>query len=139
MNKRSLGRHGFSIVEVVVAMAVIAIVTASALTITLLSLSSEKKAVELSRAQYFAADALEAFRAAEDQSAFESAMEFAGGYSSFEKQGENTYIYKLENSGCTATVTVEYADTDRPAFSLTVTDGGGKEILKRSFRKGDAS
>ena len=92
MSRRVLNQKGFSLIETVIAMAIIIIVTVSALTMVTSSLNITKKEIYTSKAQYFAADSLEAFRIAEDAAQFEETIAFAGGYSYFDVD-ENIYIY----------------------------------------------
>lgn len=128
----SLGRKGFGIVEVIIAMAVIAIVSAAAISIVLSSLRSAQRVADKERAEYFAADAAEAFRVSEDEDGFRALMKFAG-YELIPSAGSSgSYTYTLE-SGFVATVIVDY--TSRPELHVSVMDGGN-EIAACSFQKG---
>ena len=75
---KRLNKKGFSIVEVIIAMTVIAIVSASALTIVLKSLDNTRAAMYKADAQYLVYDALECYKVADSPEAFAAAFEFRG-------------------------------------------------------------
>lgn len=137
MSRRVLNQKGFSLIETVIAMAIIIIVTVSALTMVTSSLNITKKEIYTSKAQYFAADSLEAFRIAEDAAQFEETIAFAGGYSYFDVD-ENLYIYYLENSGYTAEISLAYSDINRSEFCVIIKDESGNQIFEYHFQKGDS-
>lgn len=138
MSKFSIkNRNGFSLVEVMVAMAVIAIVTASAVTIITSALNSTKKNIYANNVEYFASDVLQAYTSAENSENFESAMKFAG-YPLVKDGGtEDKYNYTFEQSKYVAEIKASYSDTDRSELSLIVKDDKGNEIKSYTFTKGD--
>ena len=132
MRKRFLNKKGITIAETVVAMTVITIVTVSAISVILSSTKSTGKAAYIAEAQDFSLNALECFRSAEDAASFEKAIDFIGGFTEktpddTNPDAQNNYIYtfKLENSGYTASVTVNYGITadEQDSFSVTVKNG----------------
>lgn len=126
-------RGGFGLVEVMVAMAVIAIVTAAAVTIVMSSVRTSQKNRDQERAEYFSADAIEAFRISDDAASFINVMEFAG--YTLTEEGD-LYIYAFDN-GYSAEVKAEYTSASgRPQLSVSVKDGEGNEVSSRSFTKG---
>lgn len=138
MSKRCfMNKRGMTVAEVIIAIAVISVVTVSALSLVLYSENTALAAQYKTEAQYFALDALECFRVSADADEFESAMDFRGGYTVAEDV-TGGYIYKLENGGYVAIVTLSYGEEgQRPAFSITVRNGDGdvvSEII--DFRKG---
>jgi len=145
MNKKILNKNGISIAEVVIAMAVVTIVTVTSLSIVFTSTRSTQKAAYTTAAQYFAADAVECFRAAKDAEQFETAMTFRGGYTLCEpsavdpeKESQYQYTYQLADSGYSAVVTLNYPDKERPSFTVAVTDHEGRVVAQHFFLKGDS-
>ncbi len=65
MKIKKLNKKGFSLVEVIIAMAVVTIVTLTAISIIYSGADHTREGNAQSRALYFVADAIEAFKAAE--------------------------------------------------------------------------
>ena len=78
MMKR-LNKRGFSLIEVIMALAVVVIVSVAALSITLSSVPAKLNAMNKTRAQNFAADAWECFKVADGEDDFLSLLDFAVG------------------------------------------------------------
>ena len=140
-----MNKKGITIAEVVIAMAVVTIVTVTALSIAFTSTRSTQKGLDKTAAQYFAADAVECFRAAADAEQFETAMAFRGGYTLCEssavdpeKESQHQYTYQLADSGYSAVVTLNYPDKERPSFNVVVTDHEGQVVAQHFFLKGDS-
>ena len=129
MNKLKKNR-GFSIAETAIALAIIAIVTAAALTVVMASISARVKATNISEAQDFAHNMLECFKAADNIDEFENNVRFAEGLEW--PEGKTTYKYKAENK-FTADIT---ANCDDGNFSITVVDTKGEEIISLDYTKG---
>ena len=135
--------RGFTVAEVVIAMAVIAVVTAAALSFFVSAQSTRKTVLATADARHFAEDARLSFRTAESEEEFLSHLTFAregilfadGGLS---HDGTHTYLYTSEKHGYTATLTVRYADAERSVFSIRVVRGESRELLTLSYEKGDA-
>lgn len=88
MKLKRLNKRGFSLVEVIIAMAVVSIVTFAALSIIYPATDKTVEANAQSNAIYFVADAIECFKATEikgsvvsDYSEFDEALLFRGGVS----------------------------------------------------------
>ena len=109
---KKLNKKGMTLPEVVLAMAVVTIVTITAISIVFSSSVSTKKSMNKIDAEYFLADALECFRASDTAEQYEAAMNFGGHAATeiSEAEGRKIYTYKLEDSGYTATVSVGYTD-----------------------------
>ena len=121
MNKTKRNR-GFSIMETVIALVVIVMVTAAALSITMAAISARVKMSNYSEAQDFAHNVLECFKAADDEDEFRLNVEFAG----YELSGAaSTYTYKVENK-FEAVITANFASGK---FAITVNDNNGKVII----------
>ena len=95
MNKTTRNR-GFSIMETVIALVVIVMVTAAALSITMAAISARVKMSNYSEAQDFAHNVLECFKAADDKEEFEYDVKVVAGYEL--TPGEpSTYTYSAGN------------------------------------------
>jgi type II secretory pathway pseudopilin PulG len=129
-------KNGYSIVEVVIALSVVVIVTASALSIALSSIAARKNAINKSYAQGFADNVLECFKAVNSYDEFISLVSFAEGVDLNEyKNADGGYTYRSEKRKFTADITVDY-DSKRPVLSVYVTDKDGDEIISFSYKKG---
>ena len=73
--KRIKRKNGFSLAEVVVALAIVAIVSVGALSIVSSSINSRVNAINRTQAQIFASNLIECFKASEDNEKF---IEYAG-------------------------------------------------------------
>ena len=72
------GRRGFTLMEAVVAIAVVVIVSFAALTLALASVRAEERAVRLNEASILAENAVECYRAARDFEEFVALLEASG-------------------------------------------------------------
>lgn len=138
MNKLFKRKGGFSLMEVVVAMAIVVMVTASALTIAMYSTTSRVKDVDKNRALNCAHNIVECFKASTNASTFETNFAFA-------ENAENAEILPLQlnrsnNNGKFTvnhfTVSVDI-DDDFSTIKVTVTENGknGKQIAELSYTK----
>ncbi len=126
MNKKK----GFSLMEAVIALTVVVIVSFAALSLVLSSATAKVNAVNKSKAQYFAYDALECFKASESISDFESNMLFAADIEiKLDENGQFTYL--SEENKFTAEITV----IDN-TFKIEVLDKNKKEIISFDYTKG---
>lgn len=140
MKKRN---RGFTVVEVVIAMAIIVIVTVAAVSLFVSAQNARKSLLATSNAQHFAEDARLAFRTADDETEFLSYLTFAregttltdAGVAS---DGTHTYLYVNGTHGYTATLAVRYSTAERSTFSIRITRGEDHELLRLSYEKGDA-
>lgn len=131
---RSWSRRGFGILETIIAMTVIVLVSATAITIVLSSIRMTQKTVDREKAEYFSHDSIEAFRISEDEAGFKNLMEFAG--YNLTEDGTGGYTYAFD-SGYEATITADYTQA-RPTFQIRVMDGE-EEITYYTFSKGGAA
>ncbi len=137
---KTKARGGYSIVEVVIALSFIVVVTITALSIVLSSIVTRKNAIDTSKAQDFADNVWESFKAADTKEEFLSLVAFSEGVSLGEGVPDGSagtvYTYYSQEHGFTADITVRYPQTARPEIEITVTDKGGDEIISFSYRKG---
>ena len=131
MNKTTRNR-GFSIMETVIALVVIVLVTAAALSITLSAISARVKMSNYREAQDFAHNVLECFKAADGDTEFENNVGFAG--YEFPSRVAYTYRYNAENK-FSAVITANF---DSGYFKITVTEyeKDDKVIIEFDYTKG---
>ena len=127
--------RGFSIMETVIALVVIVLVTAAALSITMAAISARVKMSNYSEAQDFAHNVLECFKAADNNTEFESNMKDVAGYEYEDMSAEpSIYTYKVENK-FEAEIIAAF-DVDGDYFHITVNDSNGTEIISFTYQKG---
>lgn len=125
-------KKGFSLVEAIIALTIVVIVSFAALSLVLSSATAKVNAVNKSKAQYFAYDALECFKASKSISDFESNMLFAAGIEiKLDENGQ--FIYLSEENKFTAEITA----IDN-TFKIEVLDKNQKEIISFDYTKGGA-
>lgn len=130
MNKHKKG--GFSLMEAVVALTIIVLVSATALTVVLSSISAKVTQVGRSQAQNFAANAWECFKVSDTEEKFIENMHFAEGADLTFTEGFCEYT--SEEYKFTAEITLNYA-VQRPVFEISVTYQD-KELISFSYTKG---
>jgi type II secretory pathway pseudopilin PulG len=143
-------KNGFSLVEVVISLAVIIIVSASALTIVLHSIADSVTAVRRTQAQHFSYNVWECFKAADSADEFVRLVKFAEGIvltepeqdGDMESQSEQNatdattvYAYTSEEHQFTAQITVGFTENGSE-FQITVNDKNEKELVAFSYTKG---
>lgn len=119
-------RKGISLVEVVVALAVIAIISAAALSLVVSSAKVDANSLRTTRVMMAAENALECFRFAESDAEFKTLIAKTGNYTS---SGDGVYVYTDKNY----TVNVKYTDTK---LTFTAVDENENEIYSYEFKKG---
>ena len=124
MNQTTRNR-GFSIMETVIALVVIVLVTAAALSITLSAISARVKMSNYSEAQDFAHNVLECFKAADDNEDFEKYVAEVAGYTDMLEIVPDEQ-YSFENNKFIAQITANCATGE---FDITINDKNGKEII----------
>lgn len=133
-------RNGYSIVEVVIALAVIVTVSMTALSIALSSVAAKVNVINRSYAQGFADNVWESFKVAQSQDEFLSLIVFSEGTMLTEKandgNGKVTYIYYSQKNKFSSEIVVSYEENARPELEVVVTDKNGGEIISFSYRKG---
>ncbi len=132
MNKTKRN-SGFSIMETVIALAIIVIVTFAALTVVMSSISARVKQVNHSEAQDFAHNVLECFKASDDISELEANIKFAEGKDvTLTSSGTDIYTYTSEKNNFTATITANFTNGN---FDISVIDNKGNEIVSFDYDK----
>lgn len=145
--KKVKSKGGFTILEVVIAMAIIAIVTATAASI----MTSAQKSMARSQKSVLAANDIanitECFKYTVCKSGsiddvekvvvdFEKAVEFAFGLASGgftpTTDGDYKFIYELTRDGYVITVTVTITETEQTVNSVAK-DGDGKVIFELTY------
>ena len=139
MNKMKKRNGGFSIAEVVVALTVIVIVSIVSLSIVTSSIEAKADAVNKTKAQNYAANVLECFKASADIDKFESYVKFAEAELTLQSNLDDEYIYAYESqkSDFKAEIKVKFTDVDRASFEINVKDGSEKDIVSFLYKKGD--
>ena len=135
MKRMRLGKKGVTLTEVVISLALIALIMSTVLTIVFNSIKVQAKMINRTEAQNFVADALECFKIADTKDEFEQALTYAVGDGSFVENGSE-YIFK--RSDVTATVVVDYDGEYRPYFLASVKEDLSDEILSLTYEKAES-
>ena len=90
-------KKGFSLVEVIIAMTVIAIVSATALTIVLTSADNTRAAMYKADAQYLVADAIECFKVSATKEELVDALMARGDLNENDKEGSPVVLIMQES------------------------------------------
>lgn len=133
--KRWMNKRGFSIVEAIIAILMITLVTAAALSVVLSSILQKQQNIDRLAAQRFACNAWECFKASESEQDFRENMNFAGGaaWQGAEDEGEyRKFSYTNTENKFSATIRVK----DGELFEITINDNKNKEILSFDYTKG---
>ncbi len=131
MNKTKRN-SGFSIMETVIALAIIVIVTVAALSVVMASISARVKQANYSEAQDFAHNILECFKAADDTAKFEDYVKFAEGVELSQYAENDGYNYDAENK---FSAKIMYYNNFNEIF-ISIEDTKGDEIISFSYVKG---
>lgn len=141
MKLKRLNKRGFSLVEVIIAMAVVSIVTFAALSIIYPATDKTVQANAQSNAIYFASDAIECFKATRNSTEFFQALSHRSGLPVPPIDDSTPYDYPIDNKWkaiitlnyVTDIVTVDGTDVTVHNDSITIdiqsTDGSGKSLL----------
>ena len=123
-----------------IALSVIVIVSVSAISIALSSLTARTNAINKSHAQSFADSVWESFKAADTREEFLDLVEFSERATlaevSTDGSGKTNYTYISEENKFTAEIAVSYQENARSELVVVVTDGDGGEIISFSYTKG---
>ena len=122
-------KRGFTLAESVLALAVISIVSVSALTLIISAQKSTISATQKQQAQLFAADIIACYRVQGD---FRRNVEFALGLPENSWDGESGITLK---GGLTATVNID----ENNKLTVVITDNKEKELTSLSFTKGETT
>ena len=136
---RSKKKGGFVLAEVVIALSVILLVTVSALTIAIASVSARIKTVNESLACDFAENVLECFKAADNGEEFLANVKFAEGVTLSDGAASGSgvsYIHNDEKHKFKATVFVDFSGADRQRMNIEVTNDEGEALVSFSYVKG---
>jgi len=135
MIKRLKSKNGISIVEMIIAMAIVSIVTASVLTIMLGTIENTEDNDNLTGIRNFASNAVEAFVAAESEDQFDGYMSFCG-YTDVTKEESGFWIYRLDGRYEAIVYPNYLREEARPMLDILIRDkGGNAEISISNFEK----
>ncbi len=141
MSSYSKRKSGFTIVELVIALAIIVAVSFTALSVALSSVAAKRNAINKTEARSFANDTWECFKASESEEEFLSNVEFSTsaelGEGQTDDDGYTIYAYQSEENIFSATVRVKFSESARSEFAVEVTDKDGDNIISFSYKKGD--
>ena len=127
-------KRGFTVAELVIAMAVILIVTATALTVVFTSRTAGARALCRADAVRFSENVWECFKASDNTTEFLDAIKFAEGETPAYDEATGIYTWTSPRHGYTATVKLDY-DVPRPTLSVFVVEDGD-ELLSFEYEKG---
>lgn len=122
-------KKGFSITEVVIAMVIVTVVSISALSVVLGSVNTKAAAVNRTKAQDFAANALECYKAT--SSPYDFYPYLIEIYPDATQSGDGTeQVYRYTGTDWEAEMRVSANE-----FKITVTDDDGDEIISLSYSR----
>ena len=124
-DNKDRSRRGISLVEVVVALAVITIISAAALSLVISSARVDANSLRSTQVMMAAENVLECYRFAENDGDFADLLQKTGDY-----KGSDGVFVLTEKS---YTITVNYTGTK---LTFSATDGDGEEIYSYEFDKG---
>ncbi len=140
---RVKSKRAFSLAEAVIALSVIVIVSISALSIALSSITARVGVIAKSDAQGFADDLWECFKVSDGQAEFEENVFFARGVlissEETDADGYAVYNYNPQHGSFNSLIKIKYSQNqnERSLFSIEVRDKDGDEIVSFFFEKGD--
>ena len=123
--KSAHSRRGISLVEVIVALAVIAIISTAALSLVISSARVDANSLRSTQVMMAAENSLECYRFAESEKEFVALLEKTGDY----KKVDGAYVLTEK----AYVITVNYTNTK---LTFSATDGDGEEIYSYEFDKG---
>lgn len=123
--KSARSRRGISLVEVIVALAVIAIISTAALSLVISSSKVDANSLRSTQVMMAAKNALECYRFSDREDEFGELLRKTGDYI----EADDSYVL-TESS---YVITVKYEDD---SLRFTATDGDGKMIYDYEFNKG---
>ena len=126
--------------EVVIALAVITVVTLASLTTVMASISARVKIVNRSEAQNFAQNVWECFKVSENKDDFIENVKFVlnidkeeeSPFEESEADGKTVYKYTSDKNNFTATITVDFATGE---LYIKIDDNKGEEIVSFDYDK----
>ena len=141
MNNVLRKKGGFSISEVVIAMAVIVLVGIASIMFMDLSIKSSVETGNKTQAQNFAENTLACFKAAESPDEFEANMSFFLGETFFagieDESGTNTYHYDYESGRYqfTAKISVNFGSDGEGSYFTIAVERHGEDIIAFDYTK----
>lgn len=136
--RKAKSKSGFSMMEVVIALAVITVVTLASLTTVMASISARVKIVNRSEAQNFAQNVWECFKVSDNIAELETNVKFAEGEevaltpNGTDEFGNSIYNYTSDKNNFTATITVDFESGE---FYIDVIDNKDETIVSFSYLK----
>jgi len=140
---KNKNKGGFSLLEIVIGLSFIVIVSITAITITLASITAKVNTVNISRAQGFADNVWECFKAADTQDEFFDLVEFSEGVNlkdhiADEREEGSYYLYEYkytaEKYGYIAQIALE-TENERTELKVNIIDLNAEEIISLSYEK----
>ncbi len=125
--KHKNGKRGFTIAEAAISLALITIVTVTALTLFTTSEQAAARESAEAAALYLASDVVECFRTTDTLPAFRDAADFAGGelWGEIEPQGDFRYTMKHTRSNTVVEIRITLPEgeqeTENAVISITAT------------------
>lgn len=133
LRKAKNKKRGFTLAETVFALAIIAVVSVSSLTLILSAQKSTFAALEKQQAQLYAADIISCYRVSDSKEDFKSNVEFAlGDGAAWSSETE------LTMSGDKTALIKEEEVAGRRKLTVTIFNGE-KELTELSFTKGEVT
>ena len=123
--KSTRSRRGISLVEVIVALAVITIISTAALSLVISSARVDANSLRSTQVTIAAENSLECYRFTESEEEFAALLEKTGDY----KKVDDAYVLTEK----AYVITVNYTNTK---LTFSATDGDGEEIYSYEFDKG---
>lgn len=125
---KNRSRRGISLVEVVVALTVITIISAAALSLVISSARVDANSLRSTQVMMAAENALECYRFAENKDNFADLLKKTGDYTE-DQEAVGTYVLTEK----AYVITISYTDAK---LTFSATDSDGKEIYNYEFNKG---
>ena len=134
MSKRNTlkRKRGFALAETVIALTVVLMVSAAALTMIMSSILVKTTSIIETEARGFASDALECFKVSDDHDAFKENLEFAVGKPLTDRNDADPNAYQYVFDGFVANIKV---NDDLTEFEIQLVNKN-EEILAFTYRKG---
>ena len=143
MKLKRLNKRGFSLVEVIIAMAVVSIVTFAALSIIYPATDKTVEANAQSNAIYFAADAIECFKATDNVGELISTMSFRDGMNLVNDPTllpgniavlcSGYYVFQTESGSCYVGVQIDASDSNK--LYIRAVSNNGNILIDETFTK----
>ena len=133
MNKIK-SRRGYSLSEVIIALAIIVIVSITAISIIMSSIMTKSRIINRAAAQSFADNVWECFKSSRNIVEFEKNVIFAEGVTLDINNGEECQ-YRSDKNKFTAIIMVDF-NRERPKLSIMIEDDEGEDLVSFSYEKG---